>query len=665
MKARSPVLLFFLFFLFCLLIAFLQPLRTATDEQNHLASLKGKEKLDFLLEKTGQYNETAPQKALRYGKEALERMKKKPQNVKKAILLNDLCWACKNLEKYKEALKYGTAAAKIAITINEKKALSDAYFCIAIAHWRLSEYPQALKYHFLALELRKKLGNEGKVYESLSNIGGVYQSLGIFDLALDYYLKTLQIQEKWQGNEVDVANTINKIGVVYYNLGDLEKAVSFYTRALELQQKLRDKRGMADCLNNIGVIYQEKGSYQKAKDFYTRSLKLEEEMGNKSGLAIGFNNIGEVYQKTGKPAKALEHYIQSIKLAREVGDLYGVAYTLNNIGVVHREAGNFSKALENGHNALNIARNIQARDLEKDIHKELFTLHKAMGNYRSAFNSHVKFKALNDDIFNMNNRQKIMEMQNRYEIHKKEKEIELLKKERTIRELDFNQQKIQKYALLFGLLLGIVVLLLLYNRYRLKVKANNAIRQKNSELTTAYEKLEEAARTDHLTGLSNRRDMMKQVRQEETRSERNKKPFVVVLCDVDFFKPINDTYGHACGDFVLAELAKVMRSSIRKQDGVARWGGEEFFMLLPETNLEGAMVVTEKVRKRIEEHLFVYEENAIKVTMTFGLCQTRSGNVEEAMKHADAALYEGKRKGKNCVKTPNDLPDSTIPKPFL
>ena len=183
-----------------------------------------------------------------------------------------------------------------------------------------------------------------------------------------------------------------------------------------------------------------------------------------------------------------------------------------------------------------------------------------------------------------------------------------------------------------------------------RVQAEEEIKRKNQELRKAYKKLELLARTDSLTRLSNRRAMWDRINHEIHRFERNKRPFAFIIGDIDNFKKVNDQYGHDAGDFILKEISRILLSSVRKQDTVCRWGGEEFLFLLPETNVDGASVIAEKIRKKIAEHPFVYKGLRISVTMTFGVSvYNKLMNIDNCIKQADLALYKGKKQGKNQV----------------
>ncbi len=182
------------------------------------------------------------------------------------------------------------------------------------------------------------------------------------------------------------------------------------------------------------------------------------------------------------------------------------------------------------------------------------------------------------------------------------------------------------------------------------IALNNS--RQSEELKAKARELELASRTDPLTGLYNRRHLMEKIEEERVRFKRNGRPFSVIICDIDYFKKVNDVYGHDCGDTVLKSLSTLLGRHIRKQDCLGRWGGEEFLMLLPETTAEGATVLAEKLRKRIEDFEFTYAGIRIPLTMTFGVAQYNDEyGVDACIVGADSALYKGKSNGRNCVVT--------------
>jgi len=162
--------------------------------------------------------------------------------------------------------------------------------------------------------------------------------------------------------------------------------------------------------------------------------------------------------------------------------------------------------------------------------------------------------------------------------------------------------------------------------------------------------LQDMASTDPLTRLKNRRAITEAIRREESRVRRGQPYLSFILCDLDHFKHINDTYGHDVGDMVLKKVSETLMSGVRDVDFVARWGGEEFLALLPDTNTEGAMLVAERLRSKLAEQLIESGVKPFQVTMTLGVATLQAGETaEQSIARADTALYDGKRSGRNRV----------------
>lgn len=195
-------------------------------------------------------------------------------------------------------------------------------------------------------------------------------------------------------------------------------------------------------------------------------------------------------------------------------------------------------------------------------------------------------------------------------------------------------------------------------RTKAHLDLRSLMKQKDSliiELEKVNFQLEHMSRTDPLTGLSNRRDLLQKLSQEEARFKRGQKPFTIILTDIDHFKKVNDTYGHDAGDQVLIKVAQLLKGMIREQDIVSRWGGEEFLVLIPETNLEGGIKLAEKCRTRIQSETIHHNQQEIKVTMSFGVSTFKTGQaLEECIKMADDLLYIAKRTTRNRVVSEHD-----------
>lgn len=156
--------------------------------------------------------------------------------------------------------------------------------------------------------------------------------------------------------------------------------------------------------------------------------------------------------------------------------------------------------------------------------------------------------------------------------------------------------------------------------------------------------------TDELTGLASRAYVLQQLNAECRRQRRNDNPLCILMCDVDYFKRINDTWGHGAGDEVLRALGRVLQQTTREDcDLAARFGGEEFVVLLPQANLKQAKNIAEKIRKHLSHHIFGEGENSYQVTISIGVAEVIDGEGEAALKEADNNLYLAKEQGRDRV----------------
>lgn len=178
--------------------------------------------------------------------------------------------------------------------------------------------------------------------------------------------------------------------------------------------------------------------------------------------------------------------------------------------------------------------------------------------------------------------------------------------------------------------------------------AQNKINQLETELLEMGEKVHE----DHLTGILNRRGLDNAFERESSRSIRHQAPLSFALLDIDNFKQLNDTHGHKVGDDALVYLVESVKDTTRPEDVVSRYGGEEFVILLPNTNLEEAVQILSRIRRNLTKKFFLHENKRLLITFSAGIAQFRSGESQESIfKRADEALYRAKKCGKNQILT--------------
>ncbi|HEY7884890.1 MAG TPA: GGDEF domain-containing protein [Cellvibrionaceae bacterium] len=208
----------------------------------------------------------------------------------------------------------------------------------------------------------------------------------------------------------------------------------------------------------------------------------------------------------------------------------------------------------------------------------------------------------------------------------------------------------------FGIIVCWAIIVLIFLGYRVvllsgevrsRKSRENELLQINTLLDARGKHLEELAKTDALTGAFNRKGIEQAIREGLWEWRRDDKPLSIVMMDVDFFKAVNVTHGHAAGDAILAGISALVKSHIRATDLFARWGGEEFVLVCRNTRINYATHTAEKLRRLIAEHTF---EDGLKVTASFGVATLhQNSGLDQLFAAADEALYRAKNKGRNRV----------------
>lgn len=200
---------------------------------------------------------------------------------------------------------------------------------------------------------------------------------------------------------------------------------------------------------------------------------------------------------------------------------------------------------------------------------------------------------------------------------------------------------------------------------RRAVKRQREIHRLNAEMAVSHQKLEALnnklnmiAVTDELTGLLNRREAISRLKEQWENQNRYKSSFSIVAMDIDHFKQVNDTYGHAAGDLVLKSVAQCMRETVRTTDIVCRTGGEEFLVICPNVGCEGGATCAEHIRASVAAMVCSFGGVTIPVTISAGVAERTSSHItpDDVLVSADKALYESKRSGRNRVTIAEGVP---------
>ncbi len=479
-----------------------------------------------------------------------------------------------------------------------------------------------------------KLGiEEAQKTDDLFLLAKCYSSLGISNSCAGNYAESFEalngmnkIGYRINNSEV-IARCYNDKGIVYIQMGDYERSALAFRKALKLNEELGNKQLIATNFNNLADVYFRERAYQKAIEYYRKSIELKEELGDESGLAGSFNGLASAYQACDEFDKAEETYKKALDLFGKAGNVAGIATVLANIGLIRKykedydgakrilkeamqtmeEIGDkwgvaallanlatlafttkdLEEAMSYAEKALIKAREIGAQNIMRSAYATLSHAHEKLGNLQEALKYFKLQKEISDHIFDLDKSRQIERLEAKYIIEKKEREAEVYRK---------------------------------------------------------------ASITDALTGLLNRPGIMDKINETSKNSMESGGCFSIIISDIDFFKRFNDEYGHDCGDFVLKGVASKLRDVIGKSGYIGRWGGEEFLILLPDFNIENAVELAEKARKKIADEKQVYEGEILSITMSFGIASNAEiEDMDVCILRADEALYRAKGAGRNRV----------------
>jgi diguanylate cyclase (GGDEF)-like protein len=494
---------------------------------------------------------------------------------------------------------------KETIIADEKKQILE-YLDIANKYSKASDYEKTFEVLEKALYKAESLEDSNLKAKIHNNIGNTRSLIGDYEKALEQYMIALRLCE--EKNEArGIGGTLLNIGVLYLNQNYFNEALEYFNNSLEVYKGIDDKQGICFATNNIGIIYLELQEHEKAKSMFEESGKMARDLEDRVQIATCYTNLGTVETKLTNFNKALEYYEQALDIENQLQCKRTLSNVLYSIAEVYFFIANYIDMLYFLEKALKNAKEDKDKLLQLDCYKLYYTYFEKVKDYKEALKYHKIYSSLNETIFNENRNEITAELKIKYDIYKEEKEKEI---------------------------------------YKLK---NIELMELNEKLGIAYKELEILHNTDYLTKIYNRKAIT-EIMEKELYHNKSISPFIICIADIDDFKKVNDTYGHEAGDEVLCSCSNALTKHLRKSDYVARWGGEEFLIILPNTNLDDGNRVIEKLRKTIAQGQVLYNEQVIKVTMTFGVaCFYGEHQLKECIELADRYLYKGKSNGKNCV----------------
>lgn len=590
------------------------------------------------LDKADNLNDRNPNLSLNFVKKLLADHKNELSDYDLSALYSRLGTYHFYFGQYEQSLKLLNKSKKLLKTLNNRIGVS-----ILLTHGMLldstGKASESEDLFYQAIKISKEIEDLEILANSYAGLAGMYD-LNHNDVeALKYYQKAYVIVQELN-DELDMAYLNTNMASVYANLKDFNKAISLQNTAITYFKNNDYKYDEMLAHYSQAVIYKRDKQFERALVSYNKMLDLSLEFNEPSKVYFANIGISMLYLKLENFKKALEYWLQAEQLFSDIEGPYSKAHHYLVKAQLEVNDKNTKLAFNTVSKAQEIIftleqdKNLDMYILLYDVKIDIAVLEE---DYKTAFELQKEEKRLNDKYQNAvreDARSKYKVMFDTEQTLLNNKLLERDKQLSTVAlESAKQEQQLKNMIIITAALFIAVLFFFIYRQIRTSKKLNRL------------------ANTDVLTQLANRRYTFSHSELELKKSINNGKAFSIIIFDIDHFKKVNDTYGHAGGDEVLINTAKTANKFIREQDVLGRIGGEEFLAILSNTSLSQALEVAQRIQEAIESQSVSFEDETINITASFGVAQFSPDKEDfiSLFQHADEYLYKAKNLGRNCI----------------
>jgi diguanylate cyclase (GGDEF)-like protein len=425
---------------------------------------------------------------------------------------------------------------------------------------------------------------------------------------------------------------LDEIAHVYADdrVGQYDRAIEYYRQLLPQYEASGAAEDATDTLFNLGSTYERKGDLAAALEWFRRALAAEEKLGRPGEAAYVKRSIGKTLSQLGRAREALPLFDSALAEFVATGDADRAAQVRQSRGIVYRKLNRLDAAiadLESSRAYFSARKNLRFLEKSED---ELALAYSAAGRWKEAFQARTADARLQQELAEKLREEHTTRLRLQFDSEKKDQENRALLRENAA------MARIRKLQTTRLILAAVTMAILIYLAVR-SVRDTRRMRV--------------MAMTDELTRLPNRRHLFAVADEELQRTRAGGEAFSLVAFDIDHFKRINDTWGHAAGDVVLQRIANACRTALRPGDRIGRTGGEEFTLVLPSTRSRDAILVAERLREAVEAIDCTDIDPALRVTISLGVAEWTEADATLARitARADEMLYRAKNRGRNRV----------------
>jgi diguanylate cyclase (GGDEF)-like protein len=440
-------------------------------------------------------------------------------------------------------------------------------------------------------------------------------------------LKANQLAEQI-GDTYLIGSIQSILGRIYWHIDDFATAINYYRNALKLVQPGLHPDVEVSLTNGLGLVQYGLGNYDEALGYFQRCLAMAAEA-DLTGRADANNNIAYTLHMLGRDQEAVAYGLAGLALFEELGTTVGKMETLQSLGAIHRALGNYDEAMKFLLEGIDIARRNNSPLLEMSYVLEISRIREVQGELDEA--EHEVLHALQTAV-------ELGSLTNISLLH--ERLVEIYKARQDYQAALHHFEAFHAaYKQIFNEASD--------RRFKnLEIQHQLAITRQQADI------YRELAGTDSLTSLVNRRRFLEIAEIALQRARSQSGQLALMMLDVDHFKQINDQYGHAVGDVVLATIAATLKQSLRHGDVAGRYGGEEFIILVSDLSTAQVLGVAERIRQAVVQQSMDIGHNRIQVTASLGVVSSDTTQLlplDVMISHADQALYQAKQQGRNRV----------------
>ena len=531
--------------------------------------------------------------------------------------LNQRAWTERQREP-DQSVAWATEASALAEQYQDSRGMAESLRTLAFHDLRAANYRLALDHLNLASLQLEGLSDLQLTRDHKNLLAWLYKDLYNSDKAIKNLIESLEISQSLQDMHGQ-ANAFANLGIISATrMDDREGAQSYFKQAYELHFQLENLSGQANCLYNIADNEVELEKYSLARDSGARAVEAARAAGNPVLEAVSLAVVGRAWAGLEDFVAAAEYLDQASAIfvdnEIEAPDASGWVNLYRGRNLMdlrlYEEAGEVLKMV------LDEASRFDLKELTVRANHELAVFYKSQGKFDVAMEYLEAERVIEGALTRQQTAERTHGLKMQYETERVQTEAETYR----IRTLELAE---------------------------MNVALETVNREKSFLLTTLQEQtsiLERQVREDALTGLYNRRHIEDLLREQFQKCMVEGTPLSVAMIDVDHFKRINDSFSHSVGDEVLRQMGHLLTSNKRNTDLVGRYGGEEFLLVMPNTSIEIAAIIIDRLRKNVQNAPWHNIVHTLQVTLSIGAADNlEQTNYEKMVAAADGKLYEAKR----------------------